>query len=293
MRLAALRTGPGQRTALHVQTADGFASVDALARAAGAQHLEGIGDVGELFALGEDSLNDLRTLSSDARTTVLAGDAHFAPPVGRPSKIVCVGLNYLDHIEESGGKRPANIVLFAKYPNCLVGSGEGVRLPAITRQLDYEGELAVIIGTRTSGVSAQDALAAIGGFSILNDVSARDLQIAEPQWIRGKSLDTFAPLGPVVLDAKSAPPIGEMRIQTRVNGELRQDASCSMMITPVAELIAHISSAITLEPGDIIATGTPSGVALGMNPPIYLQVGDTVTVSIDGIGELTNPIIAA
>jgi len=291
MKLAALRTGSGDGTALHVQTATGFASVDSLAHKTGKHHLAGIGDVGELFALGEDILEDLRSIAHDAPTTVSATEARFAPPVRRPSKIVCVGLNYLDHIQESGGTRPQNIVLFAKYPNCLVGHGDGVRLPPITQQLDYEGELAVIIGRRTSGVGVEDALGSIGGFSIINDVSARDLQIAEPQWIRGKALDTFAPLGPVVLDAAAAPPIGDMRIRTHVNGELRQDASCSLMITPVAELIAHISAAMTLEPGDIIATGTPSGVALGMKPPVYLQVGDTMTVSVDAIGELTNVIV--
>ena len=293
MKLAALRTLGGDASALYVQTDDGFASVEDLARASGAEHLRGLHDVGELFALGDDSLDDLRRLVLGATTTVTMDEVRFAPPVRRPSKIICVGLNYLDHIEESGGSRPSNIVLFAKFPNCLVGNEEGIRLPAITGQLDYEGELAVVIGRRASGVAVADALSVIGGFTVFNDVSARDLQVAEPQWIRGKSLDTCAPLGPVVLDAKSAPPIEEMRIRTHVNGELRQDASCSMMITPVAELIAHISEGITLEPGDIIATGTPSGVGLGLTPPVYLRDGDTVSVSIDAIGVLTNRIVAA
>lgn len=292
MKLAALRIGPGDESALHVQTSDGFARVDGLARAAGLIHLEGLSDVGELFARGGGAIDDLRALSPNALTTVRAEDARFAPPIRRPGKIICVGLNYMDHITESGGTRPDRIVLFAKYPNCLVGHQESVRLPSITKELDYEGELAVVIGQRTSGVSVDNALSAIGGFTVINDVSARDLQIAEPQWIRGKSLDTFAPLGPVVLDAHSAPSIESMRIQTFVNGELRQDAPCSLMITPVAELIAHISQAITLEPGDIIATGTPSGVALGMKPPVYLKDGDSMTVAIDAIGELTNPIRA-
>lgn len=293
MKLAALRISDGEESALHVQTSDGYASVDQLARSAGLPHLQGLRDVGELYARGGGALDDLRALSGGAQSTVAAEGARFAPPVRRPSKIVCVGLNYMDHIKESGGTRPERIVLFAKFPNCLVGHGENVRLPSITRELDYEGELAVVIGRRTSGVSVEEALSFIGGFTVINDVSARDLQIAEAQWIRGKSLDTFAPLGPVVLDAQSAPPIDSMRIQTFVNGELRQDASCSLMITPVAELIAHISQAITLEPGDIIATGTPSGVALGMNPQIYLKDGDTMTVSIDAIGELMNRVVTS
>jgi acylpyruvate hydrolase len=246
--------------------------------------------VEELFRRGDQAVARLRELAVDAATDVATEAADFASPVLRPGKIVCVGLNYLDHIEESGGTKPERIVLFAKYPSCLVGSGHDVALPPITHELDYEGELAVVIGKRASGVSAAEALDYIGGYTIINDISARDLQIAEPQWIRGKALDGFAPLGPVVLDAKSAPEIGSFQIVTKVNGETRQDASCSLMITGVPELIEHISQAITLEPGDIIATGTPSGVALGMNPQIYLKSGDVVTIEIEQIGVLTNAI---
>jgi 2-keto-4-pentenoate hydratase/2-oxohepta-3-ene-1,7-dioic acid hydratase in catechol pathway len=161
----------------------------------------------------------------------------------------------------------------------------------LTDQLDYEGELAVVVGRRASAVPPQRALDHVGGYTIMNDISARDLQRSEPQWVRGKALDTFAPLGPVVLDADWAPPIADFHIRTLVNGEVRQDASCAQMLTPVPEIIAHISQAITLEPGDVIATGTPSGVALGRTPPVYLRDGDTVTVEIDGIGALTNTIV--
>ena len=291
MKLATLIVAPGE-TALHVQTTEGFAPVEALARTSGKESLLGLRDVGELYARGEHAIEDLRQVATDAETTIAWADAHFAPPVLRPGKIICVGLNYMDHIHESGGTKPTNIVLFTKFPTCLVGHGDAIRHLAITEQLDYEGELAVVIGRRTSGVNVDEALSAIGGFTIMNDVSARDLQIAEPQWIRGKSLDTFAPLGPVVLDAGAAPAIEEMRITTHVNGELRQDASCSLMITSVAELIAHISQAITLEPGDVIATGTPAGVGLGMTPPTYLEPGDTVRVTIDPIGYLENVVSA-
>jgi 2-keto-4-pentenoate hydratase/2-oxohepta-3-ene-1,7-dioic acid hydratase in catechol pathway len=208
----------------------------------------------------------------------------------RPGKILCVGLNYADHIAESRAKPPERIVLFAKFSSCLIAHGEPIVRPAITSELDYEGELAVIIGRRATDVAAGDALGYVGGYTIINDVSARDLQSAEPQWIRGKALDTFAPLGPVVLDAAAAPPVGEMTLRTLVNGEVRQDASCSQMITGVPELIAYISRGITLEPGDIIATGTPSGVALGMKPPVYLEPGDKVSIEISGIGELANTV---
>jgi len=208
----------------------------------------------------------------------------------RPGKIVCVGLNYADHIAESRTPKPDRIVLFAKFPSCLIGHGDPIRYPAITTELDYEGELAVVIGRQARNVTVGSALDYVGGYTVINDVSARDLQGTEPQWIRGKALDTFAPLGPVLLDAAAAPPVAEMRLRTLVNGEVRQDASCAQMITGVPELIAYISDGITLEPGDIIATGTPSGVALGMTPPVYLIPGDQVSIEITGIGELVNSV---
>jgi 2-keto-4-pentenoate hydratase/2-oxohepta-3-ene-1,7-dioic acid hydratase in catechol pathway len=250
----------------------------------------GLRDVGDLFTLGEGAVEELRSLADGATASPQSAGLRLASPVRRPSKIVCVGLNYLAHIEESGGTKPDRNVLFAKFPSCIVGSGEDVVMPSITRELDYEGELGVVIGRKAKGVAVSDALSYVGGYTVVNDVSARDLQIAEPQWIRGKALDTFAPVGPVVVDVASAPPIEKMRIVTTVNGEVRQDAMCSMMITTVPALIAHISQQITLEPGDIIATGTPSGVALGMSPQVYLQPGHVMTVEINGIGKLTNTV---
>jgi 2-keto-4-pentenoate hydratase/2-oxohepta-3-ene-1,7-dioic acid hydratase in catechol pathway len=273
-----------------VAAGDGFAAVDQIAAAAGADELAGLHDVGELFARGPTAVSLLRELAPGAQPSVDPASARYAPPVLRPSKIICVGLNYADHITESRMERPERIVLFAKFSNALVGHGDPIVRPAITSELDYEGELAVIIGRRAANVPAGQALDFVGGYTIINDVSARDLQGAEPQWIRGKALDTFAPLGLVVLDAAAAPPVGEMSLRTLVNGEVRQDASCAQMITGVPELIAHISAGITLEPGDIIATGTPSGVALGMNPPVYLEPGDKVSIEVPGIGELVNTV---
>jgi 2-keto-4-pentenoate hydratase/2-oxohepta-3-ene-1,7-dioic acid hydratase in catechol pathway len=290
VKLAALYRGDTDVPSLHVAAADGFAPVDGLAAASGAAELRGLHDVGELFARGPAAVARLRELASGAQPAVDAARARYAPPVLRPGKIVCVGLNYADHITESQVERPERIVLFAKFSSCLIAHGEPIIRPAITSELDYEGELAAVVGRRASGVTAADALDYVGGYTIINDVSARDLQGAEPQWIRGKALDTFAPLGPVVLDAAAAPPVGEMTLRTLVNGEVRQDASCAQMITGVPELIAYISQGITLEPGDIIATGTPSGVALGMKPPAYLEPGDKVGIEISGIGELVNTV---
>jgi 2-keto-4-pentenoate hydratase/2-oxohepta-3-ene-1,7-dioic acid hydratase in catechol pathway len=289
VKLAALHTEDAGVPSLHVAVGDGFAAVDEFAAAGGAPDLGGLHDVGELYARGPAAVGRLRELASDAQPRIDQAGARYAPPVLRPGKIICVGLNYADHIAESRAK-PGATVLFAKFSSCLIAHGEPIIRPVITSELDYEGELAVVIGRRATDVAVGDALGYVGGYTIINDVSARDLQGAEPQWIRGKALDTFAPLGPVVLDAAAAPPVGEMTLRTLVNGEVRQDASCSQMITGVPELIAYISRGITLEPGDIIATGTPSGVALGMKPPVYLEPGDKVSIEISGIGELANTV---
>ena len=299
MRLAALYRGDAWDPRLHIALDGGFAAVDELAAAARRPDLAGLRDVGDLYARGSDAVVQLRGLAAAATAgdavaaVVPPAEVRFAPPVLRPGKIVCVGLNYADHIAESRAQAPERIVLFAKFPSCLIGHGDPIRYPAITTELDYEGELAVVIGRQASQVPVDQALDHVGGYTIINDVSARDLQGSEPQWIRGKALDTFAPLGPVLLDAAAAPPVPEMRLRTLVNGDVRQDASCGQMITGVPELIAYISAGITLEPGDIIATGTPSGVALGMNPPVYLVPGDKVSIEITGIGELVNTIAAA
>jgi 2-keto-4-pentenoate hydratase/2-oxohepta-3-ene-1,7-dioic acid hydratase in catechol pathway len=290
VRLAALYRGDETEPRLHLAVDGGFASVDELG--AGRPDLAGLRDVGDLYARGEEAVAALRELAASATASVPPEDVRYAPPVLRPGKIVCVGLNYADHIAESRGVAPDRIVLFAKFPSCLVGHGDPVRYPGITTQLDYEGELAVVIGRTARNVPVGQALDYVGGYTIINDVSARDLQGSEPQWIRGKALDTFAPLGPVVLDAAAAPAVADMRLRTLVNGDVRQDASCAQMITGVPELIAYISNGITLEPGDIIATGTPSGVALGMKPPVWLKPGDKVSIEITDIGELVNTIQA-
>jgi acylpyruvate hydrolase len=285
VKLAALYRGSAEVPALHVAAGDGFVAADELTPG-----LAGLRDAGELYERGPAAVGQLRELAAGAEPTVSVAEVRYAPPVLKPGKIICVGLNYADHIAESGSSRPERIVLFAKFPSCLIAHGEPISYPSITSELDYEGELAVVIGRRATNVPVAQALDYVGGYTIINDVSARDLQGSEPQWIRGKALDTFAPLGPVVLDAAAAPPVAEMTLRTLVNGEVRQDASCGQMITGVPELIAYISAGITLEPGDIIATGTPSGVALGMTPPVYLQPGDKISIEIPGIGELANTV---
>jgi 2-keto-4-pentenoate hydratase/2-oxohepta-3-ene-1,7-dioic acid hydratase in catechol pathway len=211
-------------------------------------------------------------------------------PIDRPEKIVCVGLNYRDHAEEQGTELPEAPLLFAKWPNTLIGPGEPIVIPPITKQVDYEAELGAVIGRRVRGTSAENALEAVAGYLCLNDVSARDLQFSDGQWVRGKSLDTFCPVGPHFVSADDVPDPQALSIRALVNGDVLQDSNTSNMIFSVAEIVAHVSQAITLEPGDLIATGTPAGVGAFRDPPIWLEPGDEVTIEIESIGALTNPV---
>jgi 2-keto-4-pentenoate hydratase/2-oxohepta-3-ene-1,7-dioic acid hydratase in catechol pathway len=208
-------------------------------------------------------------------------------------KIVCVGLNYVDHAREVELALPENPLLFAKWQSAVIASGEPIVIPAGVEQVDYEAELAAVIGSRVKHVSVENALEAVAGYTCLNDVSARVLQFADGQWTRAKSLDTFCPIGPHVVPRDEVGDPQSLRIQCRVNGETVQDASTSDMIFGVAELIAYVTETITLEPGDVIATGTPPGVAFGRPDGRYLQDGDTVEVDIERIGVLVNPVVAA
>ena len=211
-------------------------------------------------------------------------------PIDRPEKIVCIGLNYRDHAEEQGIDLPGAPLLFAKWPNTLIGAGEPIVIPPVTKQVDYEAELGVVIGKRVRGVSADDALEAVRGYICLNDVSARDLQFSDGQWVRGKSLDTFCPIGPELVPAAEVPDPQALPIRAIVNGDVLQDSTTANMIFGVAEIVAHVSQAITLEPGDLIATGTPAGVGAFRDPPVWLQPGDEITIEIEGVGGLTNPV---
>jgi 2,4-didehydro-3-deoxy-L-rhamnonate hydrolase len=214
-------------------------------------------------------------------------------PLERPGKIVCVGLNYRDHASESGLDLPSRPLLFAKWQTSLVGPGEDVVLPSITDEVDFEAELGVVIGRPAVGVTVDDALDHVAGYICVNDVSARDVQMGDGQWTRGKSFDTFCPVGPALVPAPEVPDPQALAIRCLVNGEVLQDSTTAEMVFGVAELIAFISEAITLEPGDLIATGTPAGVGFARKPPVFLRDGDEVTVEIEGVGALTNPVRSA
>ena len=213
-------------------------------------------------------------------------------PISRPGKIVCVGLNYKDHAEEQGVELPKAPLLFAKFTTSLIGPGEAIVIPPLVTQCDYEAELGVVIGATVRNVSRENALEAVAGYICANDVSARDLQFADKQWTRGKSPDTFCPVGPRLVPAAEVADPHNLRIRAIVNGEVLQDSSTSNLIFGIDEIISYITQSSTLEPGDLILTGTPAGVGVFRDPQRLLQPGDEVTIEIDGLGELTNPVVA-
>ena len=213
-----------------------------------------------------------------------------ALPIEVPSKIICVGLNYRDHAEEQGIELPPAPLLFAKWPNALIGPGEPIVIPRASDQVDYEAELGVVIGERVRGVSEANALEVVHGYICVNDVSARDLQFSDGQWTRGKSPDTFCPVGPQLVPAAEVPDPQALGIRCFLNGDAMQDSTTANMIFTVAEIIAYASATMTLEPGDLIATGTPAGVGVFRDPPVLMKDGDEVTIEIDRLGALTNPV---
>jgi 2-keto-4-pentenoate hydratase/2-oxohepta-3-ene-1,7-dioic acid hydratase in catechol pathway len=212
-------------------------------------------------------------------------------PIDRPGKIICVGLNYKDHAEEQGVELPKAPLFFAKYTTALIGPGEPIVIPPVVTQCDYEAELGVVIGSRVRNVSKENALEAVRGYLCANDVSARNLQFADGQWTRGKSPDTFCPVGPVVPAAEISNP-HDLRIRAIVSGEVLQDSTTANLIFGIDEIISHASLTSTLEPGDLILTGTPAGVGIFRKPKRLLEPGDEVTIEIEGIGTLTNPVVA-
>lgn len=219
-------------------------------------------------------------------------DAYWFAPVPRPGKIVCIGLNYHDHAKEIGIPVPKSPTIFSKFSSCVVAPGEPVVIPQSSEQLDYEAELAVVIGRRTSRVKAAQAYDYVLGYTAFNDVTARDFQFADLQWQRGKSCDTFAPMGQTIVTTDEIPDPHTLRITLSLNGTVMQDSNTSQLIFRIPEIIEFVSASITLEPGDVIATGTPPGVGMGRKPPVFLKAGDRMEVDIERIGGLENPIVA-
>ena len=226
--------------------------------------------------------------------TEILDKVRVGAPIARPSKIVCVGKNYAEHAKEFGGEVPTEPVLFMKATSSYSGPFDEVETPVGSTHLDYEVELAVVIGKKAKNVTEESAAEYIAGYSVIGDYSEREFQKHRcGQWTKGKSADTFAPMGPHLVSCDEVGDVGDLPIWTKVNGEMRQNANTSDMVFSVPYLVSYISQFMTLLPGDVIATGTPSGVGMGMSPPRYLQSGDLVEMGIDGIGEITQRIVGS
>jgi 2-keto-4-pentenoate hydratase/2-oxohepta-3-ene-1,7-dioic acid hydratase in catechol pathway len=244
----------------------------------------------ELAQAGETALEPIRAwLGGPGHVGRPLADVLLAPPLPDPGKVVAIGLNYARHAAETGQQVPASPLVFAKFPTSIVGPDAAITWDrGLTDKVDYEAELGVVIGRRARHVSEGDALDHVFGYTCLNDVSARDLQFGDGQWVRGKSLDTFCPIGPWIVTTDEVADPQALRIECLVNGEPLQSSTTADMIFGVRKLIAELSRAFTLEPGDIIATGTPEGVGVSRTPPRMLRDGDVVVIRIEGVGELRN-----
>jgi 2-keto-4-pentenoate hydratase/2-oxohepta-3-ene-1,7-dioic acid hydratase in catechol pathway len=229
--------------------------------------------------------------AAGAGEAIALEDVRLLAPVQDPDKILCIGLNYRDHAEETGMPAPPAPIVFAKFRNSLVGPADPIVLPEASAAVDYEAELAVVIGRRCRNVDAADALGYVAGAMAFNDVTARDLQMQTSQWTMGKAIDTFAPCGPALVFMDEIDNLQALRVETRVNGETVQSGTTASMIFTIAEIIAFIASVMTLEPGDIIATGTPAGVGFTRTPPLFVAADDLVEVEIENLGRLANPVV--
>jgi len=217
-------------------------------------------------------------------------DVNILPPISQPEKIICVGLNYIDHCKETGMEPPASPVIFSKYANAIIGHNDAVEIPINSNEVDFEAELVIVIGKEAKCVSEEDANDYVFGYTIMNDVSARDLQFADGQWSRGKTADTFAPIGPIIVTHDEVGDPHQLAISLELNGEIMQDSNTNNLIFTVPQIISFLSQSMTLKPGDLIATGTPPGVGMGRNPKVWLKNGDKMNINIEKIGTLTNHV---
>jgi 2-keto-4-pentenoate hydratase/2-oxohepta-3-ene-1,7-dioic acid hydratase in catechol pathway len=246
------------------------------------------GDV--VVPMGPSLIDYLRTGDGADEDPKAVSELRLRAPLPRPEKIVCIGLNYEDHAAEQGVAIPDEPVLFAKFPNSVIGHLEDIRVPPVAKKVDYEAELGVVIGRTCSSVSEDDALSYVAGYMCMNDVTARDLQFSSPQWMRGKAIDTFLPTGPYMTTSDEVDDPQSLAIRCLIGDEVLQDSSTAKMAFSVAQLISFISQTITLEAGDMIATGTPAGVGFAREPSRYLADGEEVSVEIERLGRLTNRV---
>jgi 2-keto-4-pentenoate hydratase/2-oxohepta-3-ene-1,7-dioic acid hydratase in catechol pathway len=254
----------------------------------------GFEDMLAVLASGADGRAKIDRFLADppANSVFPAASVHLLAPVPRPPKLICVGLNYRDHAAETNAKIPEVPTIFAKFSNVVIGPGEAIVLPKNSRKPDYEAEFMFVIGTGGRHIAAEDWKQHVFGYTVFNDVSARDYQVATSQWMMGKTFDTFAPMGPWLVSADEVPDPHSLDIKLTIGGETLQHSNTRELIFKIPELVAFLSSVVTLEPGDVVATGTPSGVGFARKPPRYLQPGEEVVVAIQGLGELRNPVVA-
>ncbi len=291
MRLVTFDSGKGWR--LGALSGD---NVIDLARAAGKKNAPWFASMETFLAAGEPAARAARALLKKAPATARKPlrSVRLGPPVPRPTKILALGFNYHEHAAEFSTQAPEAPLIFAKYPNSICGPYDPIVLPPgdDDPQVDYEAELAVVIGPRCKGIKAARAMEVVAGYMALNDVSERKWQFGDKQWTRGKSPDTFCPIGPWLITPDEVPDPHALGIRSRVNGEVRQNSNTSLLVHRIPKLIEYCSAWMTLEPGDIIATGTPTGVAMHRKPPLWLKPGDVVEIEIDGVGTIRNPVVA-
>ena len=250
------------------------------------------GNMTAFLTTGAAGLASMRDLIDSGSHRIALADVKLLAPIPRPGKFLGLGLNYVDHISETGREKPEYPTFFTKQSSCVIGDGDAIHCPNVSEKVDFEGELAFVIGKRCRHVSLGQAHEVIAGYTICNDVTVRDWQQRTPTWTLGKSFDTHGPLGPWLVTADEIADPHNLELKTWVDGELRQNANTSEMIFNCYEMVAYLSQAMTLEPGDVISTGTPSGVGVKMNPRGYLKPGQTVRIEIEGIGALSNPVIS-
>ena len=306
MKLAQFKTKDSAQQRLGILIGDVVCDVAELARAvksAGGNPpdwLLAVTDTLEVIQRGSAALEAIssllgrsQALGGGGQSTALELDSIEFLPAVYPSKILAIGRNYAEHAAEGGAELPKAPLLFNKLPNALSAHNAPIVLPIISEQVDFEAELAVIIGRTARRVSEAQALEYIFGYSLINDVSARDLQFGDGQWTRGKSLDTFAPLGPFITTRDEIEDVQTLKIEGVLNGEVMQSSNTSKMIFQVAYLVSYLSQGITLQPGDVIASGTPDGVGIFRKPPVLLKAGDVFEVKIEKVGTLRNPVVGA
>jgi 2-keto-4-pentenoate hydratase/2-oxohepta-3-ene-1,7-dioic acid hydratase in catechol pathway len=255
-------------------------------------HIEHANDMITFLASGEAGLTAMQALITSGQHRVELTAVNLLAPILRPGKFLGIGLNYADHISETGRDKPEYPTFFTKQSTCVIGPGAAIHCPKVSEKVDYEGELGFVIGKRCRHVSVENAHEFITGYTICNDVTVRDWQHRTPTWTLGKSFDTHGPMGPWLVTADEIADPHNLTLKTWVDDELRQNSNTQAMIFNCYEMIAYLSQAMTLEPGDVISTGTPAGVGVKMQPRGYLKPGQTVRIEIESVGTLTNPVIA-